>query len=177
MKKICMLIVSFLSCVLPCLAQKESGQNGWQKFMTERLVFDIQASLSARSVTNIASSVDIGTRLNRRLYAFVSYGKYWMLYSDDAGQRHCSTDLMGGGMGFRCFEMSSVLKSVDVRLKVEQSVGGRSMTCTVYDVGVHGRLGGSLLVPTVGLGFRHAHLHTAGLSHQNYVYLSIGIGL
>lgn len=73
--------------------------------------------------------------------------------NDDAGQRHSSSDLLGGGMGFRCYEMSSGRKSVDVRLEVGQSVGGRSMTSTVYDVGLRGRLGGSLLVPTIGIGF------------------------
>ena len=178
MKKVLQGVISLIFCAIPSCAQDGNGQLGERcDFLRERLVFDFQASLSTMSNTHLTYSVDFGVNLNQRLYGFASYSNYWMLSKENGNRLYHATNLLGGGLGYRCFGKLQRRMSMDIRAKVEQSIVNNSMTATVYDAGINFRLGGPLLVPTIGLGFRHAHMHTSGLSHQNYVYLSLGVGL
>lgn len=173
MKKV---IVTTMILLTALLVQAQDS-NKFTEFAKKRLVFDVEAGWATGSKTHLSQSIDLGVMMNRRVYAFASFGNDWLLYKQDGLQGYCHTGLLGGGLGFRWLYNEERRMSLDLRMKVEQSIGSKSMNCTVYDAGLRLRLGGKLLVPTIGIGFRHEHMHTSGLSHQNYPYISIGISL
>ena len=163
--------------VLAGLTAQAQESNRLADFVKERMVFGIQADWSAGSNTHLSQNLDLGVMLGRRLYPFASLGNDWLLCKQDGVRTYGNTTLLGGGLGFRALNNPEQRMSLDVRMKVQQSIGSHSMNCTLYDVSAYARLGGKVFVPMFGVGVRHEHMHTSGLSHQNYMYLSIGMGL
>lgn len=175
MKKIVMFLLASLTLSLPALAQQSDSKT--VRFIKEHLAFDAQMAISAGDKTQFSESFDLGVLMTKDFYAFARLDQLWSLYDTDGNRTYRHANILGGGLGYRLFNNSEQRVSVDLRAQMGQSIGSGSMNCTQYDAGVLFRLGGRVLVPTIGLGFRHQHSHTAGFGHQNNVYLTFGISL
>ena len=174
MKK--MLLLLFVGALnLTALQAQESSKTA--DFVKDKMVFDVQGLVSTCSKTHLTQSMDLGLMLTKGLYAFAKYENSWLLYKENGDRLYCSSNALGGGLGYRCFYNEEYKMSLDARLAMGKSIGSKTMDYTLYDASLHFRLGGKIFVPTVGLGFRHENMHTIGLSNQNYMYLSFGIGL
>jgi hypothetical protein len=174
MKRITLLFLLVSMSLIPMCAQENSQV---ADFVKQKVIFDVHADYSTGSKTHLSQGIDLGIMLGKRAYAFAGFGNQWTLYKQDGEKNYYSATLIGGGLGFRWLHNDEHRMSLDTRIKVGQSIGGNSISCTMYDVGIHLRLGGNIFVPTIGFGFRHEHIHTRGLSNQNHMYLSVGIGL
>ena len=157
---------------------QNSVENNVQQFVVERLVFDAQGQFSAIGhKTMVASEANLGLLVNRRLYAYASTGMLWRLDETNGIRSFHKASTVGGGLGYRLIDNPAGRASLDWRIALSQGIGKSSLSCTVYDSQVRLRFGGKVLVPTIGVGFKHLHSHATGLKSHNYLYATIGIGL
>ena len=177
MRYIIIRLVIALFPFVPVYGQDEV-ESSVQKFVRERMVFDVQGQhASSKNRTFLAWEADFGINISRRLYVHGLYDELWLLNDKDDMRSYCSASTLGGGMGYRLYVCDRKKVSLDLCLALSQSIGASSLKCTVYDTQLRLRLGGSLFVPTIGVGFKHIHSHTEGLESRNHLYTSIGFGL
>lgn len=177
MKKLLMMIALGWLSSLPALCQDEAVSKV-ERFVRERMVFDLQAQYSQQSQWSlVGSELDVGLRIINRFYAYAEAGWLWQLRREDGQREYYKANTLGGGLGYSLIGNREKRMSLDLRLGLSQSVGSSSMNCTVYDSQLRLRLGGIVFVPSIGLGFKHVHSHTSDLPSRNFVYATFGIGL
>lgn len=171
---------AMLTVAMPVHAQQESNVSSTS--VLDHLTFDIEATtgLANKGMTPANFNFHLGYQLAPHFYVFAKAGGSINLYKKDDVKTYFKSQVLGGGLGFKLFDIQKASEGMDFRFSIANTIGKADWKYTSYnaDFILYPNCKKSRrVVPYIGLGFSHINSHTSGLSNWNGITGTIGMKL
>lgn len=111
----------------------------------------------------------------KSFYAFVAIEDSKTLYKNEDIKSYLNSENIGGGLGVKFLNAGKNTHSLDLRIKLLNSIGNADWKKTTFDSSIAWYMPHEKFSPVVELGYRFMNSHTAGIDNYSNIYMTLGL--
>ncbi len=142
-----------------------------------RLHFEASTGVGAKNngLTPLNLSFKAQVDIVKSFYAFVAIEDSKTLYKNEDIKSYLNSENIGGGLGVKFLNAGKNTHSLDLRIKLLNSIGNADWKKTTFDSSIAWYMPHEKFSPVVELGYRFMNSHTAGIDNYSNIYMTLGL--